>query len=151
MLLTGDQISLIYNNLNRDLLFAGIILHDIAKLDEMDASILGIVSDYTPEGNLLGHIIQGIKQIDRAAEQVGADKETAVLLEHMLLSHHYHPEFGSPKKPMFPEAELLHYIDMIDARMYTMEQVLQNTETGGFSERVWELENRNLYRAFINK
>ncbi|NLB24952.1 MAG: CMP-binding protein, partial [Clostridiales bacterium] len=68
------------------------------------------------------------------------------LMEHMVLSHHYEPEFGSPKKPLFPEAEMLHYIDMIDARMYDMEEALSNIKKGDFSDRVWTLDNRRLYK-----
>ena len=71
-------------------------------------------------------------------------REKAVMLEHMILSHHYEPEFGSPKKPLFPEAEMLHYLDMIDAKMFDMQDAL---EPGEFSDRVWTLDNRTLYRV----
>ncbi|VBB05906.1 Hypothetical protein LUCI_1117 [Lucifera butyrica] len=149
MLQMGEKVSQVYAGLNKELLFAGIILHDIAKLDEMDAGDLGIVSEYTVEGELLGHIIQGIKMIDRAAELVGADKEVSLLLQHMILSHHYEPEFGSPKRPMIPEAEILHYLDIIDARMYDIKKVLETTPTGQFSEKVWLLQNRKLYKTSL--
>jgi len=147
MLRMGEKASEIYVALNKDLLFAGIILHDIAKTAEMDASELGIVSEYTIEGELLGHIIQGIKMIDQTATILGADPEVSLLLQHMILSHHYEPDFGSPKRPMIPEAELLHYLDMIDARMYDMQHVLENVEDGKLSEKVWLLNNRKLYKA----
>jgi len=149
MLRMGEKTSEIYVGLNQDLLFAGIILHDIAKTAEMNASELGIVSEYTIEGELLGHIIQGIKMIDRAATMVKADPEVSLLLQHMILSHHYEPDFGSPKRPMIPEAEILHYLDMIDARMYDMQHVLQNVEDGKLSEKVWLLNNRKLYKAAV--
>ena len=149
MLRMGEKASEIYVGLNQDLLFAGIILHDIAKIAEMNASELGIVSEYTIEGELLGHIIQGIKMIDQTATLVGADPEVSLLLQHMILSHHYEPEFGSPKRPMIPEAELLHYLDIIDARMYDMQHVLQNVEEGKLSEKVWLLNNRKLYKAAV--
>ena len=61
--------------------------------------------------------------------------------------HHYEPEFGSPKKPLFPEAEMLHYLDMIDAKMFDMQEALEKTEPGCFSDRVWTLDNRTLYRV----
>lgn len=64
----------------------------------------------------------------------------------MILSHHYEPEFGSPKKPMFPEAELLHYLDVLDARMFDMEEALEGIEPGTFTERVRVLDNRMLYK-----
>ena len=65
----------------------------------------------------------------------------------MILSHHYIPEHGSPKPPAFPEAELLHYLDILDARMYDMEQAEEGTEPGSFSERIWSLENRSVYKS----
>jgi len=147
MLKAGDKLSEIYTFLNKDLLFGGIILHDMAKLYEMDSSELGIVSDYTIEGHLLGHIIQGIKIIETAGEKVGADKEITMLLEHMVLTHHYEPEYGSPKKPMFPEAEMLHYLDNMDAKMYDMKKALEDTEDGEFSEGIWSLDKRRIYKA----
>lgn len=139
MLKMGEKVIETYPALNKDLLFAGIILHDIAKLAEMNASELGIVSEYTIEGELLGHIIQGIKMIDQTAVKLGADPEVSLLLQHMILSHHYEPDFGSPKRPMIPEAEILHYLDIIDARMYDMQRVLGNVEDGKLSEKVWLL------------
>ena len=150
MLKLGEKISQIYPLLNPDLLFAGIILHDLAKLAEMDAGDLGIVSQYTVEGELLGHIIQGIKWIDRAAREVGAAEEVSILLQHMILSHHYEPEFGSPKRPMIPEGEILHYLDLMDARMYDMGRVLQGVEPGQLSDKVWLLHNRKLYKSKFN-
>ena len=68
------------------------------------------------------------------------------MLEHMILAHHYEPEFGSPKKPLFPEAEVLHYLDILDARMFDMQDALEGTEPGGFSDRIWTLDNRKLYK-----
>lgn len=147
MLRAGEKLCEIYTNLNKDLLFAGVILHDISKIEEMDANNLGIVKDYSIEGQLLGHITLGVKRIENAADIVGADKETTMLLQHMVLSHHYEPEFGSPVKPMIPEAEILHYLDIIDARMFDMEKALRETKKGEFSERIWSLENRKVYKV----
>lgn len=147
MLKAGEKISEIYDFLDKDLLFAGIILHDISKLDEIDANNMGLATEYTAEGHLLGHIIQGIKRIDRAAAKVGLDLESSILLQHMVLSHHYEPEFGSPKKPMIPEAEVLHYLDILDARMFDMQKALGEVESGDFTERIWVLNNRKLYKT----
>jgi len=147
MLKSGDKLSEIYSFLDTDLLFGGIILHDIAKLYEMNSSELGIVSEYTVEGQLLGHIIQGIKLIETAGLKVGADKEITVLLEHMVLSHHYEPDYGSPKKPAIPEAEMLHFLDDMDAKMYDMKKALENTKQGEFSENIWSLDKRRIYKA----
>lgn len=147
MLMTAEKLVEVYSNINKDLLYAGIILHDIAKIDEMDANELGVVSEYTVEGQLLGHIIQGIKMIDNVSTKLGLSKEISLLLQHMILSHHYEPDFGSPKKPMIPEGELLHYIDIIDARMYDMERALSSVEAGELTDRIWVLDNRRLYKS----
>jgi 3'-5' exoribonuclease len=150
MLKMAERVLEVYTHLNGDLLYAGVILHDLAKIKEMDANELGIVSSYSPEGMLLGHIIQGIKDIERIGSENNADREIIVLLEHMLLSHHYEPEYGSPKRPMIPEAEILHYLDMIDARMFDMQKALETVSPGEFSDKIWLLNNRQLYRPFLN-
>lgn len=146
MLRASDKMADVYPFLNRDLLFAGVILHDIAKLEEMDASELGIVSDYTVEGQLLGHIVQGVTLIDRIGEELGVDGEVLMVLKHMVLSHHYKGEWGSPKAPMIPEAELLHHLDIIDAHLYDMRAALEQTQPGRMSERIWTL-GRKAYRT----
>ena len=146
MLMTGERICEVYTNLNRDLLCAGVIIHDIEKLNEIMADPDGIATGYSFEGQLLGHIIQGVKTIDRLTLELGFPREKAIMLEHMILSHHYEPEFGSPKKPLFPEAEALHYLDVLDARMFDMQDALVSTLPGTFSERVWALDNRELYK-----
>ena len=73
------------------------------------------------------------------------------MLEHMILAHHYEPEYGSPVKPMFPEAELLHYLDMLDAKMFDFEDNLAATAEGTFSERVRTLDGRMLYKPSFKK
>ena len=146
MLRSSEKISEVYTFLNTDLLFAGVILHDMAKLEEMEASELGIVSDYTIEGQLLGHIVQGVRMIDRLGAELGTDPEVLVLLQHLVLSHHYKGEWGSPKSPMFPEAEILHHLDIIDAHMYDMKSALEQTEPGQMSDKVWTL-GRKIYRS----
>ncbi|HVI40531.1 MAG TPA: HD domain-containing protein [Anaerovoracaceae bacterium] len=146
MLMTAERICEVYLNLNKDLVTAGVIVHDIEKLNEIDADTMGIASGYSFEGQLLGHLVQGIKSIDRLAVELGVGEEKKIMLEHMILSHHYEPDFGSPKKPLFPEAEILHYLDIIDARMYDMEEALDATSPGEFSDKVWTLDNRRLYK-----
>lgn len=146
MVLMGERYCEVYTHLNRDLLVTGVLIHDIEKLNEIDSDETGIATGYSFEGQLLGHLIQGVKTIDRLASELGIGKEKAVMLEHMILSHHYEPEFGSPKRPMFPEAEILHYLDIVDARMYDMEEALFSTNPGTFSEKVWTLDNRKVYK-----
>ena len=143
----GEYYCRVYTNLNRDLVVTGVIIHDIEKINEIESNQIGVASGYSFEGQLLGHLIQGIKTISRLAEELGIDREKTVMLEHMILSHHYEPEFGSPKKPLFPEAEILHYLDIVDARMYDMEEALMGVEPGEFSEKVWTLDNRKIYQS----
>ena len=147
MLMTGECVCRIYTNLNRDLVCAGVIVHDIEKLNEIMAGPDGIATGYSFEGQMLGHIIQGVKTIDRLTLELGFPREKAIMLEHMILAHHYEPEFGSPKKPLFPAAEVLHYLDILDARMFDMEDALVSTEPGTFSERIWALDNRRIYKT----
>ncbi|MCI8608780.1 MAG: HD domain-containing protein [Firmicutes bacterium] len=146
MLMTGERVCQVYTNLKEDLVLAGVILHDMEKLNEIEADVDGMASGYSFEGQLLGHIIQGVKSIDRMAMELGMEREKALMLEHMILAHHYEPEFGSPKKPLFPEAEVLHYLDILDARMFDMEDALTGTQPGEFSDRIWTLDNRKLYK-----
>lgn len=150
MLRTAEKLAVVYDSINADYVYAGVILHDICKIQEMDSNELGIVSEYTMEGKLLGHIIQGIKEIEIEGEKIGLDKEKSIVLQHMILSHHYEPEFGSPKKPMTLEAEILHYLDIIDARVFDFENALKAVNEGEFTDKVWVLDNRNLYKLKDN-
>ena len=147
MLMMAERACEVYTNLNRELVMTGVILHDMEKINEIQSNELGISTGYSFEGKMLGHLVQGVRTIDRLASELGMPREKAVMLEHMILSHHYEPEFGSPKKPLFPEAEMLHYLDMIDAKMFDMQDALEKTEPGEFSDRVWTLDNRTLYRV----
>ena len=147
MLMMAERACEVYTNLNRELVMAGVILHDMEKLNEIVANEMGIASGYSFEGKMLGHLVLGVRELDRLAQELEIPREKAVMLEHMMLSHHYEPEFGSPKKPLFPEAEMLHYLDMIDAKMFDMQEAVEKTEPGQFSDRVWTLDNRTIYRV----
>ena len=118
------------------------ISHDLGKIEEMKSDQAGNVTDYTKDGQLLGHLVRGITNLNRAAEKTGVKGETLLLLEHMLLSHHGESEYGSPKPPMFPEAEALHWIDILDARMNTMKTAVDKTPPGSFSEKIYSLDRR---------
>ena len=142
MLRLADAMLNIYPWLNRDLLKAGVIIHDLGKIDEMKSDQTGNVTDYTRDGQLLGHLVRGITNLNKVAEETGVTGECLILLEHMLLSHHGESEFGSPKPPMFPEAEALHWIDIMDARMNTMKSVTDKTPPGAFSEKIFSLDRR---------
>lgn len=146
MLMTGLKVCEVYSTLNRDLLSSGVILHDIQKLNEILSDEKGISPGYSFEGQMLGHLVMGVKYLDQLAAELDVDSTKTIMLEHMILSHHYEPEFGSPKKPLFPEAEVLHYLDVMDARLFDMFDALEKTAPGDFSERVFTLDNRRLYK-----
>ena len=145
MLMNGERVCEVYTGLNRDLVLSGVIMHDMQKIFEIDANTDGMASGYSFEGQMLGHIVMGVKYVDKLALELDFPSEKRIMMEHMVLSHHYEPEYGSPKKPLFPEAEVLHYLDILDARMYDMEEALKTTEPGGFSDRIWTLDNRRIY------
>lgn len=132
-----------YTWLDKGLLISGILMHDIGKIDELSGPVL---PEYTNEGNLLGHISIMNNRLDRVAEKLGVnDKESVLLLKHMVLSHHGKMEYGSPVLPMIPEAEVLTLLDNLDARMYMMKQSLDTTQPGHFGPRVFALEGRMIY------
>ncbi|MFX3618177.1 MAG: 3'-5' exoribonuclease YhaM [Sporolactobacillus sp.] len=134
----------LYPEVDSDLLYAGIILHDMGKLKELSGVT---ATTYTLEGNMLGHISIMIDEIGEAARELGiADKEEVLLLQHMVLSHHEKPEWGSPKAPLFKEAEILHMLDDMDAKMNIMTRAVRKTRPGEFSERIFAMDNRSLYR-----
>jgi 3'-5' exoribonuclease len=110
-----DRIAPLYEGLNRDLLIAGALLHDVGKVREMTYSRS---FDYTDEGKLLGHITIGVEMIQEQIVAIGGfPQELAMLLKHMLLSHHGQYEFGSPKRPKTVEATILNYLDDLDSKI----------------------------------
>ncbi|WP_329886311.1 3'-5' exoribonuclease YhaM family protein [Pseudoramibacter faecis] len=145
MLRLGKAITPLYPFIDAELLYAGIMLHDLGKSVEMLSDANGSVSDYSAEGKLLGHIITEVVAIDEYGKKLAIDPEIVLQLKHMVLAHHYEPEYGSPVRPMFAEAELLHHIDVIDARMNTMQRIQSETKAGGFSDKVWGLDGIQVY------
>lgn len=140
-----EGVCAVYPFIDRELLLAGAILHDISKLDEFDVNNAGVADGYTIEGNLLGHISMGATKIDKYAERLGIDRSVSVLLQHMILSHHGEPEFGAAVRPMFIEAEVLSELDLMDSRVYEMREAVQGAQPNDFSGRVWALDNRKLF------
>ena len=147
MLRTANHILEAYPFLNGDLLRAGVIIHDLAKIDEMKSDEMGNVSDYSRDGLLIGHLVRGVATLHEVADRVGVHGETVVLLEHMIISHHGVAEYGSPRQPMFPEAEVLHWLDLLDARMNEMQGIMDRTPAGAFSEQIRSLDRR-LYHPY---
>ncbi|HWP85150.1 MAG TPA: OB-fold nucleic acid binding domain-containing protein [Terriglobia bacterium] len=111
-----------YAGLNEDLVIAGVLLHDLGKIYELSYSRS---FGYTSEGQLLGHMTLEIEILHKKlAEMPGFPRPLQTLLEHLIISHHGHYEFGSPKLPMFPEALLLHYIDDLDSKLQGMQALI---------------------------
>lgn len=133
----------IYPSLNKSLLYSGIILHDLGKVKELSGPV---ATSYTVEGNLLGHISIMSDEVASVAREHNIDGEEIMLLRHLILSHHGKYEYGSPKLPMVKEAEILNFIDNIDARMQMFDKHMKKVEKGNFSERIFALENRQFYK-----
>ncbi len=135
----------VYPFINKDLLLTGAMLHDIAKTAEYEVGASGIASGYTVEGNLIGHLVKGAMLVDEAAASLGIPREKAMLVEHMLISHHGEPEYGAAVRPMFLEAELLSELDLMDARVYQISHAIENIDKNEFSSRLWALNDRKIF------
>lgn len=105
-----------------------------------------LATSYTMEGTLLGHISIIVGKIDQIIDRFQLSGESLILLKHIVLSHHGKLEFGSPVLPNIPEAEIIHYIDNIDARMNAIQQAFAQVESGSFTPRIFALENRSFYK-----
>ena len=146
MLRTADFLSKLYPEVvNRSLMLAGTLLHDFKKREEFAFSELGLVTEYSVKGQLLGHLVMCAQEIAAVAAELGIPEEKSVLLQHMVLSHHGEPEFGAAVRPMCAEAELLSYIDMIDSRMEIYKENFEATPVGAFSERIFALDGKRIF------
>jgi len=147
MVRNANAITKVYTFLNSDLLICGAALHDIGKIQENVQNEFGLLKEHSVDGELVGHIVRGASIIIEYGNKLDVDKEVVTLLTHMILSHHGKMEYGSPVVPKFPEAEVLHMVDDLDAKMYEMEEVLGRTESGSLSEKVFAFDNSRLYRS----
>lgn len=146
MLRLADYLSVLYSSvIDRSLLLTGTLLHDFAKCEEFEISKVGLVSDYSVKGSLLGHLVMGAEEVARTADELQIPEEKSVLLQHLILSHHGEPEYGAAVVPQCAEAELLSYIDKIDSRMEIYRENLADLEDGEFSRRIYALEH-GIYR-----
>lgn len=144
MLALAKELCNLYPQLNKDLLYAGVILHDLGKIRELS----GVVStSYTLEGQLLGHIPMMVEEIGQVAGELKLEgEEEVIILQHLVLSHHGKAEWGSPKPPLVQEAEILHLIDLIDAKMNMLDRALVKVKPGEFTERLFPMDNRAFYK-----
>lgn len=141
----AESICGIYPSVDKDLLMCGIIVHDLCKIDEFDISPAGLAAGYSVKGELIGHLVMGAMKIENKAKELGIDPDKAMLLEHMVISHHGEPDFGAAVRPMFLEAEILSQLDKLDATIYEITSAVSEIKTGEFTPRQWALDNRKLY------
>ncbi len=133
-----------YPAIHRDLLVAGVLCHDIGKVDELDPATF----DYTDEGNLMGHLVMGYRHVaQKISEMPGFPIELEKQLLHMILAHHGELEYGSPKKPVTLEAFVLHTIENFDAKMEAFQTLEGKTlaSESPWSERAFMFDNQRIY------
>ncbi len=128
MLEVAHRIDDLYPEVDNNLLLAGIFLHDIGKIREMDFEN-GFI--YTDEGQLLGHMVIAVEMVSDKAQQATEltgepfPEETLLRLKHMIVSHHGTYEFGSTRLPMTPEAIALHHLDNLDAKVHEFADAIE--------------------------
>jgi 3'-5' exoribonuclease len=145
----ASRISPCYPMIDRDLLVVGALVHDISKVDELDYDReIG----YTDEGQLIGHLVMGVRVLEDKVEEAEKlsgeplDQEKLLRLKHIVISHHGQYEFGSPKLPMTLEAVTLAFLDNMDAKIAQFHQHMQDDPNHQSS---WTVYNPNLQRKLF--
>lgn len=142
MAVLADTISEHYSGIDRDLLISGVLLHDIGKLREYTYDV---AIDYSDEGRLVNHIVIGIQMIEDKIKSIpDFPAETAMLLKHMVISHHGSRQLGSPEPPKTIEAVMLNCIDEMDSRVQAIREFMAKEDPG----EVWTSYHRLLERHF---
>ena len=135
-----------YPELDRDLLLTGVVLHDVGKIEEL-RYVRSI--DYSDQGRLLGHIMIGVRLFREKCSAIeGFPEPLAVLVEHLIISHHGTYEFGSPSLPQIPEAVMLHFIDDMDSKMAGIWATLE-AGSADESQGNWTDRSPSLRRALL--
>ncbi|RPJ13003.1 MAG: HD domain-containing protein, partial [Desulfobacteraceae bacterium] len=143
MALLADKIAGHYTAIDRNLLIAGAILHDIGKIREFEY-IFSI--DYSDEGRLLSHIVIGLGMIDEKIKGIKEFPDTlALMLKHLVVSHHGTRDFGSPEPPKTIEAVLLNYVDEIDSKISGIREFMASEETAGNWTKYHKMLERHFY------
>ena len=145
---TASYFTTLYKTVNKDILLAGVILHDIGKLEELDGTEMG-TAEYSVSGHLFGHIYLGMRMVEREAERLQIDKSVTEQVLHIIASHHGQPEWGALTRPQTLEAFLVHELDMIDSRAYQYEKSAQTISPGEFTQKVFGL-GTSVYRPMEN-
>jgi 3'-5' exoribonuclease len=145
----ADRVAPLYPELDRDLLLAGVFLHDVGKVRELSYSRAFIYSD---EGQLIGHLVIGVEMLNEKAAKVPEltgepfPPELLLRLKHMILSHHGTYEFGSPRLPMTPEAIALHSLDNFDAKVHSFTREIREDRNAASA---WTPFNQALQRRLF--
>lgn len=139
----AEAIAKLYPEVDRDILVAGALLHDIGKTVEYKDLP---VPEVTTEGKLIGHISIMYAEFKKIVDPLNIKSEVPLLLEHMILAHHGQLEFGSPVLPETREALLLSMIDLLDSRMMVLDKALKEVKPGEFTERIWSMDNISYYK-----
>lgn len=139
----AEAVSKIYPTVDRDLLVAGALMHDIGKTVEYKDLP---VPEQTVEGKLIGHISIMYAEFKKIVDGLNIKSEVPLLLEHMILSHHGKLEFGSPVLPSTREAMLLSMIDLLDSQLMVVDKALNIVKPGEFSEKIWSMDNVSFYK-----
>jgi 3'-5' exoribonuclease len=133
--------------LNRSVIIAATVLHDIGKLREL--AYHPVEAKYTTAGCLIGHVLMGRDMVREAAKRIeGFPEEILMNLEHAILAHHGRKEYGAPILPQTLEALLVSFIDDLDAKMnIAARHRLQCQTEGAFTDKVYALDNRRFYKG----
>ncbi|RKX54934.1 MAG: phosphohydrolase [Thermotoga sp.] len=143
-----EDMSKYYPSVNKDILIAGAIFHDVGKTEEYDFKD-GIVK--TDTGEMLGHVAIGWHMVKKMIEKIpGFNDDTRIKLEHMILSHHGEMEWGSPVLPKIPEALILHFVDNLDSKMWQF-KYLKDKKKQDDDEALWSDYNKYLDRRVYLK
>ena len=139
----------LYPFLNKDLVYAGIILHDVGKVVELSGPK---GTEYTFEGRLIGHISIGSNIVYATARDLGYEhSEEVTLLNHIILSHHGELEFGSPKEPLLPEALVIHLVDLSDSKLAALDKEFTKIKKGEFTQGLSQFDRKSFYYPNIDK
>lgn len=139
--------SKVYTGLNKSVLVAGAMLHDIGKLDEMDTDAIGNAT-FTVSGNLFGHLFLGAESFRKAAEETGLDQNDSLQISHIIASHHGKGEWGAITVPSTMEAIVVNHLDMIDSRVEQVESIVDGMESQTFTpEKFYTLDGAHIYKG----
>lgn len=147
MALNAPRIADVYK-LNKDVLIAGTLLHDIGKLRELTTDSMGITS-YTLDGNLFGHLLMGAEMIEEYGRLCETSPEKIRIIKHIVASHHGSLEFGAIAQPTLPEAYAVYILDTLDSRLYIYGNEQEKLSPGEISDRVHFLDGASVWRPNI--